>query len=88
MCICLGGGRGHHPDPTPTQVDGVELKSEKGETAVSNMFAMLGSNQVFPCLCMAPLDEEPPCLESEPPKQQGEGSKKKVGRWVCVHVVR
>ena len=58
------------------ELDGVPLKSSEGIDSLTNVYAMLGSNQVFPCLCISPLDELPPPLHSEPPKGVGEVKKK------------
>ena len=65
------------------EVDGQRLRNPKdGATELTNIFAMLGSNQLYPCLNLCPLDEQPPTPESEPPeadKAAAGGDKAKAG---------
>jgi thioredoxin len=62
------------------EVNGVKLRDTKtGSDTLPNCFQLLSTAQIYPCVCVAPLDEIPPLPESNPPAQIGKVEQGKDG---------
>merc|ERR1712146_278580 len=68
------------------EVDGVQLQTAEEEdsgrvpqTYLPNVFSMLATSNVYPCICMIPMDEAPLNPDCEPPEAVMAALEKKGG---------